>query len=225
MTLEGILVGALAILIGLAFAFVGYRFFLVLLPIWGFIVGFAVAANGVAALFGEGFLATILGWGVGFVVAIVFAILSYLFWYVAVIVLAGTVGYAIGGSILTAVGVDPGFLTFLVGLVVGIVFFVGAITLAVPRWAIVLLTSIGGAGAIVLGVALAIGRFPVSALSNGGVMGAAIDDSLLWTLAWAALAVAGIVVQLRSFATYTLEVAGYRDARYVTTRSRYVTTR
>ncbi len=218
MTLEGILAGALAILIGLAFAFVGYRFFLVLLPIWGFIVGFAVAANGVAALFGGGFLATILGWSVGLVVAIVFAILSYLFWYVAVIVLTGTVGYAIGGSLLTALGVDPGFLTFLAGLAVGIVFFVGAIVLAVPKWAIVLLTSVGGAGAIVLGVALAIGRFPVSALSDGGVMGAAIDDSLLWALAWAVLAVAGVIVQLRSFATYTLEVIQYRDARYVTTR-------
>ena len=215
MSLEGIIVGALAVLIGLAFAFVGYRFFLILLPIWGFIAGFALTANGIAALFGGGFLATILGWGAGFFVGLLFAVLSYFFWYVAVIVLAGTVGYAIGGSILVALGVDPGFLTFLAGLALGIVFFVAAIVLAVPKWVVVGLAALGGAGAIVLGVALAIGRVPIEALNEGGVVGAAIGDSLLWALAWLVLALAGIVVQLRSFQAYEIDRSSYRDVTYV----------
>ena len=211
MSLEGLLIGALAILVGLAFAFVGYRFFLVLLPIWGFIAGFALTANAVAGLLNEGFLVTMLGWIAGFFVGLLFAVLSYFFWYVAVIVLAGTVGYALGASILAAIGVDSGFIVFLAGLAVGAAFFIAAIVLAVPKWAIVVLTAIGGAGAIVVGVALAIGRFPVSDLSEGGVVGAAIGDSVLWGLAWAALAVAGVVVQLRSAATFTIDRSGYRD--------------
>ncbi len=220
MSLEGLLIGALAVLVGLAFAFVGYRFFLVLLPIWGFIVGFALTANAIAGLLNEGFLVTVLGWIAGFFVGLLFAVLSYFFWYIAVIVLAGTVGYAIGASLLTAIGVDSGFLVFLAGLAVGIVFFVAAIVLAVPKWAIVVLTSIGGAGAIVVGAALAIGRFPVSGLGEGGIVSAAIGDSVLWGLAWLVLAVAGMVVQIWTSSAYTLDRSGYRDVTVVATRTR-----
>ena len=35
-TIEGLLVGLLALAIGLAFAFYGFKLFLILLPIWGF---------------------------------------------------------------------------------------------------------------------------------------------------------------------------------------------
>jgi hypothetical protein len=220
MSWEGILVGAIAVLVGLAFAFVGYRFFLVLLPIWGFIAGFALTANGIADILGGGFLSTILGWGAGFFVGLLFAVLSYFFWYVAVIVLAGTVGYAIGGSILVALGIDPGFLTFIAGLALGAVFLVGAIVLSVPKWLIVALTAFGGAGAIVVGVALVIGRVPVDALNQGGVVGAAVSDSLLWGLAWLVLAMAGIVVQLRWFASFELDRSGYRDVTVVSTSYR-----
>ena len=52
-TLEGLLLGALAIGIGLAFAFWGFRVFLILLPIWGFFAGFLLGANGVEYLFGD----------------------------------------------------------------------------------------------------------------------------------------------------------------------------
>ena len=38
----------LALLIGLAFAFGGWRFFLVLLPLWGFLVGFQLGYGSVA---------------------------------------------------------------------------------------------------------------------------------------------------------------------------------
>lgn len=220
MSLEGLLVGALAILVGAAFAFVGYRFFLVLLPIWGFIAGFALTANAIAGLLNEGFLVTVIGWIAGFFVGLVFAVLSYFFWYVAVIVLAGTVGYALGASILTALGIDSGFLVFLAGLALGVVFFIGAIVLSVPKWAIVALTAIGGAGAIVVGAALAIGRFPVAGLSEGGIVSAAIGDSVLWGLAWAVLAVAGVAVQWWTSASFTLDRASYRDVTYVSTRTR-----
>jgi hypothetical protein len=220
MSLEGLLIGALAILVGAAFAFVGYRFFLILLPIWGFVAGFALTANAIAGLLNEGFLVTVLGWVAGFFVGLVFAVLSYFFWYVAVIVLAGTVGYALGASILTAIGIDSGFLVFLAGLAVGVVFFIAAIVLAVPKWAIVVLTGIGGAGAIVVGAALAIGRFPVSGLSEGGIVSAAIGDSVLWGLAWAVLAVAGVAVQWWTTATFTIDRTTYRDVTTTSARRR-----
>ena len=215
MTFEGIIVGGLAVLIGLAFAFLGYRFFLILLPIWGFFAGFAIGANAVASLFGEGFLATITGWGIGFVLAIICAVLAYLFWYAAVVILAGSVGYALGGSALAAIGIDPGFLTFIAGVALGAVFLIGALVLNVPKYVIVVLTGIGGAAGIVLGAALIIGKVPVSSLGSAGLLGSVVHDSLLWSGLWAILSIAGMVVQLRTFQEFRIDRTGYRDATYV----------
>ncbi len=215
MTFEGIIVGGLAVLIGLAFAFLGYRFFLILLPIWGFFAGFAIGANAVASLFGEGFLATITGWGIGFVLAIICAVLAYLFWYAAVVILAGSVGYALGGSALAAIGIDPGFLTFIAGVALGAVFLIGALVLNVPKYVIVILTGIGGAAGIVLGAALIIGKVPVSSLGSAGLLGSVVHDSLLWFGLWAILSIAGMVVQLRTFQEFRIDRTGYRDATYV----------
>jgi hypothetical protein len=75
-TLNGLLLGALAIGIGLAFAFWGFRVFLILLPIWGFFAGFLLGAQGMTYLFGDAFLATTLGWVVGFLLGLLFAVLS-----------------------------------------------------------------------------------------------------------------------------------------------------
>ena len=215
MSVEGILVGGLALLIGLAFAFVGYRFFLILLPIWGFFAGFAIGANAVASLFGEGFLATVTGWGIGFVLALICAVLAYLFWYAAVVILAGSVGYALGGSVLSAIGIDPGFLTFIAGVALGAVFLIGALVLNVPKYVIVVLTGIGGAAGMVLGASLIVGRVPVAALGDAGLLGAPIHDSLFWAAAWAVLAIAGMVVQLRTFPEFQIDRKGYRDVSYV----------
>ena len=43
--LEGIFLGLVAMAIGLAFAFYGLRLFLILLPIWGFVMGFCFGAR------------------------------------------------------------------------------------------------------------------------------------------------------------------------------------
>ncbi len=99
-TLEGILIGLLALAIGLAFAFYGFKLFLVLLPIWGFFAGFLLGANGIAYIFGETFLATATGWVVGFLLGLLFAVLSYLFYWVAVILLGGALGYQLTLGIL-----------------------------------------------------------------------------------------------------------------------------
>ena len=52
MSLDALLVGLLALVVGLAFAFYGFRLFLILLPIWGFFIGFLFGAGLVTGLFG-----------------------------------------------------------------------------------------------------------------------------------------------------------------------------
>jgi hypothetical protein len=43
----------IALAFGTLVCFAGYRLFLVLLPIWGFFVGFALGAHTIQAIFGE----------------------------------------------------------------------------------------------------------------------------------------------------------------------------
>ena len=68
-----IVVGIIAVVIGLAVCFAGYRLFLVLLPIWGFVVGFWLGSALVDAYGSDTFLATTAGWIAGIIIGIVFA--------------------------------------------------------------------------------------------------------------------------------------------------------
>lgn len=83
-----ILLGILAVIIGAAVCLIGLRLFFLLLPIWGFVVGFLGGAALVTWLFGDGFLSTTLGIVVGIVLGIVGALISYFFWYFGVILAA-----------------------------------------------------------------------------------------------------------------------------------------
>ena len=58
MTLEQIIVGLLAIGIGLAWAFYGLKLFTILLPIWAFFFGLIAGAQWSVDIFGQGFFAT-----------------------------------------------------------------------------------------------------------------------------------------------------------------------
>jgi hypothetical protein len=60
----------------------------------GFFFGLAIGAQGVQALFGDGFLSTTFSWIVAFFLGLLFALLSYLFWYVAVALVGGIWGTA-----------------------------------------------------------------------------------------------------------------------------------
>ena len=63
------LTGLLTLFLGYVLAFAGYRFFAVLLPIFGFLFGFGFGAQMIQALFGGGFLSTLTSWAVGIVVS------------------------------------------------------------------------------------------------------------------------------------------------------------
>jgi hypothetical protein len=199
MTLEAILVGLVGVGIGAALCFAGLRLFMILLPVWGFVAGFVFGGNAITAIFGESFLSTALGIAGGVVVGLVVAVLSYLFYGGAVMILGGSLGYLLGIAVMDVLGLG-GLLGVLVAAVAAAVFAVGFLLLDMPMWLAVWGTAIGGATAVVGGVALALGRVPLSAL-DGGTLGAALADTQwpwLWFLAVIGVAVAGAAVQTRS---------------------------
>jgi hypothetical protein len=195
MTFEGILLGLIALGVGAAFTFYGFKFFLILLPLWAFVVGFAAGAQALSQLFGDGFLATVSGWIVGAILGAVFAVISYLWYWAAIVLLGGGLGYTIGVGLMGWLNID-GFLAVVVGVIVGAVFAVGTILLRAPRVLVVVFTALGGAATVVGGALLILGRIPVGSL-NDGVLGAVLEDNLFWFAAWVAIAALGVVYQSR----------------------------
>jgi hypothetical protein len=201
-TIEGLLIGLLAIAIGLAFAFYGFRVFLVLLPIWGFFAGFLLGASGITYIFGDAFLATVTGWVVGFGLGLVFAVLSYLYYWVAVILLGGVLGYQLTIGLLQWIGFDAdGIISFTLALIVGAAFAVGFFVLHMPAILVIVTTAISGAAATVAGVIVALGLVPHEALQFG-ILGVyeTHDLGIVWVIAAIALAFAGAIYQTRTVA-------------------------
>ena len=210
MSLEGILVGIVAIVIGLAWAFYGFKAFIILLPIWAFLVGFAAGASWLQELFGEGFFATVTSWVGGLVVGVVLAVLSYFWYYAAVVIVGGALGYTLGAGFMGALGFD-GILAIGVGLVVGAILAIITIVLAVPAWLIVVLSAVGGAVAAVNGVLILLGRIPLEDISSGLGEGL-LKDPIIATIGVILIAVAGIVYQMRDLASTAASIRreGYR---------------
>lgn len=195
MTFELLCATLIALLFGTLICFGGYRLFLALLPIWGFFFGFGLGAQSVQLLFGQAFLATVTSWVVGFVVAILFAVLSYLFYIFAVAVIAGSLGYGLGLAIIGIFSDNLNLIAWLLGMVLAIVLIVVTLRFNLAKYVIITATAVGGAAAtiatLVVGVEnvqlLSLAQNPVKVMATG---------SLIWTLLFLLLAGAGLAVQL-----------------------------
>jgi hypothetical protein len=198
MTIEGIIIGLLGIALGAAFCVAGFRYFLLVLPIWGLFVGFTTGAAATATLLGEGFLGSALGIAVGVVLAIVFALLSWFYWWGAVAVIAGTLGFAITHAILAAIGFNAdGFLSTLIALASGVLVAVVALAVNAPKYIAIILTALAGAAWLTVGVALVPGIIKTTELDQGPLAALFNTNGILWILIWIVVAVAGIVAQVQ----------------------------
>jgi hypothetical protein len=204
MTFELFCMTMIALFVGLVIAFNGYRLFLVLLPIWGFFFGFGLGAQTIQALFGGGFLATTTSWVVGFVVALVFAVLSYLFYMVAVALFAGSIGYALGVGLMGLIGFQMGFVAWIVGIILAVIVAGVVILFNIQKWVIILLTALGGAGVIIATFLMVFGVVSPSDLGSDAVR-AAMGNSFWWLLGFIVLAVLGFLAQFRASQGFEIE--------------------
>jgi hypothetical protein len=193
----------IGILFGLVLCFAGYRFFLILLPIWGFFFGFALGIQTMQALFGDGALAMITSWVVGFVVALVFAVLSYLFYVVAVALIAGSLGYSVAVGLLMAIGMDMNFIVWLIGIVAAIALAVIVLRFNIQKWVIIIATGILGAGVIVASFMLMFAPKALEAMQNP--VRAVLNTSPLLAILMIVVAIVGIIGQFKASSQYALE--------------------
>ena len=85
-------------------------------------------------------------WVVGVILGLVFAVLSYLFWYIAVVILFASIGYWLGWGFMSLIRFsETGFVAVAIGLLLGAVFAVAAFVTGVPLAALVVITAVAGA--------------------------------------------------------------------------------
>ncbi len=193
--------GLVGILFGLALTFAGYRLFLILLPIWGFVFGLALGAQTVQAIFGQAFLATVTSWVVGFIVGGVFAVLAYLFYLFAVAIIAGSLGYSAAVGILLAIGLPMGFLVWLIGIVAAVLLAIVTIRFDIAKWVIIIATSVLGAGTIIASI---VQMFVPAADFMQNPVRAVLNASPLTAILFLVVAVLGIVAQIKQNQNFNL---------------------
>lgn len=193
MDLWTLVVAVVVVLLGIAFLFMGYGLFRILLPIWAFFVGFGLGAHGMPEILGDTFIATGLGWVVGVVIGIVFALLAWFFYAVAIFILGASVGYMLGYGLIQAIGLSD-FAAVTTGLICAVIFAILTQLLNIRRWLVVILTAAGGATAIIAGVLMIFGDLAMDDLGTGEAIDI-IFGSWLWAIAWIVMVVVGVGMQ------------------------------
>ncbi len=131
----------------------------------------------------------------------IFAVLSYLFYMFAVVIIAGGLGYGLGVGIMTSF-MDMGFLPWIVGIALAVVVVVVTLMFNLQKYVIIGATALAGAlmaiGTLMLGAQgmadiRTVVDAPVKAMLNAGP---------LWAILFLAMAIGGIIVQYLSTKAY-----------------------
>ena len=192
-----ILLGLLAIIAGGVMLFAGQFVLRFVFPIWGFFAGFAFGAGLWATLADERLLGTLLGWVTGLVCALVFAVLAYLYYAVAVILAMAAFGFAIGSGLVVALGIDWSWVAVLVGLTIGAILGLVSVLGNMPMIVLALVSAFAGAVSVVAGLMLLVGSLN-SADFTQAAFSDAVSASWGWSLTLLVLAVVGFVAQTRA---------------------------
>lgn len=195
----------IALLFATTLIFGGYRFFLFLLPIWGFFAGFGLGASAVEAIFSTGLLATVTGWVVGFIIAIIFALLSYFFYAAGVGVAAGILGYTLGVGLMDLIGLSGlSLITFAVATILAIAAVVVTFRFNLQKYVIIAATAISGAAAAVGVILLGVGNVDLVRLAESPVR-LLFQTSPFMGIVFLALAASGIAFQIRANRRYEIQ--------------------
>ncbi|MGO1510462.1 MAG: TM7S3/TM198-like domain-containing protein [Actinomycetaceae bacterium] len=192
--MSDVVVGVIALVIGLLLCFRGRGAMRVLLALWGAFIGFGLGMVVVAEVTGEGLLATTAGWVAAIVLAVVFAWLAFVFFTIAVVLAFVSTGFVLGRTVAGALGVSEPWMITLVGVLGGVVLGLIAAVTDMPDLVLVVLSALAGASAVVGGLMLLLGEADLDRYADTRV---ALVDQPLWYVGQLALVVAGIFVQVR----------------------------
>jgi hypothetical protein len=212
MSLESIVIGLLAIGIGLAWAFYGLKLFTILLPIWAFFFGLVAGAQWGQDVFGQsGIFTTVLSWGIGLIFGIVLAAIAFFWYYAAIVILGGAVGYALGIGFFEWLNLGTGFIAIVIALIVGAIFAIGTFVLGVPVVLVMVFSAFSGAAAVVNGVLIFLGQIKLDTLDTG-IFGSLLTNGVVGIVAFLVLGAVALYWQIRDVAgsIQTIDRSAYR---------------
>ena len=192
--MSDITVGVIAILTGAVFCFRGYLAMRIIIPLWGAFAGFLLGAGIVSGA--DGFLGSALGWIVGIVLAVVFGAIAYFFYAVAVMIGMLAIGFALGTSLMVALGVTWSWLIVLSGVALALALAVVALAADLPMALLTVLTAMAGASTIMAGLMLVSGVTDVGDFDSVQTTKVLADD-WWWYAIYVVLALGGMIAQFR----------------------------
>ncbi len=192
-----LLVGAFTLLFGIAFCFLGFKYFRYLLAIWGFIAGFWISEALIGTIFGASDPAVIAGWIVGLIGGLALAGLSYFLYNAAVAILGATFGLWFVAGLLTWIGMESSLLVAILAILGAILFAVLTFQDSVRKYLVIAITALIGATGIVSGLLFLFGPLTVEVFRSGQapLLPSLLQELWLALVLWLLLAVLGAAVQ------------------------------
>jgi hypothetical protein len=194
--MENLILGIVAILVGGLLTVAGYAALRAVIAVWGAFAGFLLGAGLVTTFTGEGFLATLLGWGVGLAVGLAFGLIAYLYYAVSVVLAMSAIGFTLGSTLVAALGVTWTWLLVLAGVAGGVLLAVLAIVGDMPMFLLTVLGAFAGASITITGLLLVFGVLDRTDLADPETTNT-LELGWWWTAGYIALVIVGLVVQLR----------------------------
>jgi hypothetical protein len=194
-----IIVATGLILLGGISALLGVKLFRLLLPLIGLVTGVIVGFGGVQAVFGTGVISTTIAVVMAVVVGAIMALLSFMFYEIAIVILSMMLGVSFMTYLGVAIGLEnAGFVLFLLGLTGAILGFLIAAGSNLSVSFIIVGTAMMGVAYVLAGILLLVGALSLDDLSNGGIIPSVVqtvDQSFLWLLVWIGGTVVAMQVQ------------------------------
>jgi hypothetical protein len=187
-------IGLLTLVVGVVLCFGGHRFFRFLMVLVGLTGGFLLGATGVAALTHGRLLDGLWAWVVAIVLGLILGGLAIPFYAAGVAVLGGVVAYFVASGVMLYLGFGTGILTQAVGIVAGAVAIVLIYLFRVHRLLVITVTALSGAGAIMAGVLVLLGKLPFD-VATATDPTAVFRSTPLWPLLLVVLFLAGVGAQ------------------------------
>lgn len=195
--MSSVVVGLIAVVSGLILCFGGRTIFRIILSVWGAFVGFTLGGSLVSSFTGEQPFATVLGWGVSVLVALLFAGLAYSFYVLAVIIAIGSIGYSLGAGLGIALGAT-GTVVLVIGILAALLLAGAALATSLPDVLLTVLTALTGAAAIVEGIMLVVGVAKPSDLTETSLREFVVQQPWWWIAMYVVIAIFGMLVQHRA---------------------------
>lgn len=218
--LETLVIAVLLLLIGTAFCFYGYRWFMILLPICALLAGFVIGATSTFGVYGQSILSPIVIIVAGLITGLLLAVLAYMFFNLGIILLGAflgyTLGFTLGSGIALSLGFNAGYVSIIAGLIAAAIVGFLAFRFNLPKYIIIALTALIGAEALLSGVIFLMGFMGFISLNDlkQGFPGPVLSHSTAWTFSWLTLAAVGSVMQLHRAKYYELDLeSGARKER------------